>query len=78
MSKTTTFEAWAVSTPDGESGFVHLAGAHHIPWLTQSSEECAGEAIRQRQIGLPLAHMSRVRVTVEVIEEAAAMEGGEK
>lgn len=71
MSKT-TFKAWAVRTPDGEEMFVHLPGAHHIPWLTPSSEECAGEALVQRRIGLPLAHISRVRVTVEVIEDPAS------
>lgn len=75
MSKTTTFEAWAVSTDDGESPFVHLPGAHHIPWLTPSSEECAGEVIVQRHIGLPLARMARVRVTVEVIDPAKGEEG---
>lgn len=72
MSKTTTFEAWAVKMQDAPTGFVKEPGNLAMPWITESSESAAGEALRQRRIGALDARMVRVRVTVETIEEDSA------
>lgn len=69
MSEKVVFEAWVVETPDLPTDYIKEPGNIALPWITESSEAAAGEALTQRRIGVTLAKMRRVRVTVETIEE---------
>lgn len=65
MSKTTTFEAWAVQMSD--SG--EFLRNEDLPWFTSDWNTALAESVIQIKHFALMAKSVRVRVTVEVIEE---------
>ena len=73
MSKTTTFEAWAVTHDVGWSGSLVLSKEDDSTMIFRSLElaqSCVASLARRHALNTTIMPV-RVRVTVEVIEEGA-------